>query len=52
MKKFKVKIKDTKRAETINAKTELEAKVKFCQERDLKYQFFFNKLEVKPANQK
>lgn len=52
MKKYKVKIKETTKEETIKAKSELEAKVKFCQEKDLAYRVFFNKLEVKLANQK
>jgi len=52
MKKYKVKIKEGKKAETIKAKSELEAKIKYCQEKDLTYRVFFNKLEVKPANQK
>ena len=52
MKKYKVKIKETEKAETVKAKSELEAKVKFCQDKDLPYRLFFNKLEVKLANQK
>jgi hypothetical protein len=49
MKTYKVKIKEAKRAETIKAKSELEAKVIFCDKKGLKYRILANKLEVKTA---
>lgn len=52
MTKYKVKIKGGDKEETINAKSELEAKVKFCQEKDLEYRVFFNKLDAKKINDK
>lgn len=36
MKTYKVKIKNSTRAETIKASSELEAKVKYCEKRGLK----------------
>ena len=46
MKTYKVKIKNGTRAETIKAKSELEAKVKYCEKRDLNYTLLAGKLEV------
>ena len=46
MKTYKVKIKGNKRAQTIKAKTELEAKVKFCEKNSLTYRHLAGKLEV------
>jgi hypothetical protein len=46
MKTYKVKIKNGTRAETIKAKSELEAKVLFCEKKGLKYSLFASKLEV------
>lgn len=46
MKIYKVKVKNNKRAETIKAKSELEAKVLFCEKKGLKYSLFAGKLEV------
>jgi len=46
MKKYKVIIKHTDRGELINAKTELEAKVKFCRQNNLSYTHLANKLEI------
>ena len=47
MKTYKIKIKNSTRAETIKANSDLEAKVKYCQKKGLKYTLFTNKLEVK-----
>jgi len=47
MKIYKVKIKNSTRAETIKASSELEAKVKYCQKKGLNYTLFTSKLEVK-----
>ncbi len=46
MKTYKVKIKNSTRAETIKASSELEAKVKYCQKKGLNYTLFTGKLEV------
>jgi hypothetical protein len=47
MKKYKVKIKNSKRAETIKAKSELEAKFLFCEKKGFNYRHLAGKLEVK-----
>lgn len=46
MKTYSIKIKNNKRAKTIKAKSELEAKVLFCEKKGLKYSLFAGKLEV------
>jgi hypothetical protein len=46
MKIYKVKVKNNKRAETIKAKSELEAKVLFCEKKGLNYSLFASKIEV------
>jgi hypothetical protein len=45
MKNYKVKIKDGKE-QNIKAKSELEAKVLFCENNNLSYRHFAGKLEV------
>ena len=47
-KKYKVKIKDAKRSETIKANSELEARVLFCEKNNLLYRHLAGKLEVIP----
>jgi hypothetical protein len=47
MKTYKIKIKDGGKEQTIKAKSELEAKVLFCEREGLKYSLFAGKLEVK-----
>jgi hypothetical protein len=44
--KYKIKIKFSNKEEIINAKSELEAKVKFCKKNNLSYQLYANKLEI------
>lgn len=46
MKKYKVRVKGNKKTQTIKAKTELEAKVKFCDKNGLAYRHLASKLEV------
>ena len=46
MKTYKIKIKDGGQEQTIKTKSELEAKVLFCEKRGLKYSLFAGKLEV------
>lgn len=46
MKKYKVKIKNTDREETIEAESELEARVKFCEINNLNYRHLASKLEI------
>jgi hypothetical protein len=46
MKIYKVKVRNNKRAETIKAKSELEAKVLFCEKKGLNYSLFASKIEV------
>ena len=46
MKKYKVKIKNSIRAETIKASSELEARVKFCEKNNLSYRHLAGKLEI------
>ena len=47
-KKYKVKIKETKRSQTIKANSELEARVLFCEKNNLLYRHLASKLEVIP----
>lgn len=47
MKTYKIKIKDGGKEQTIKAKSELEAKVLFCEREGLKYSLFAGKLEVR-----
>lgn len=49
MKKYKVKLKGTDQEETITAKSELEAKVRYCQKKGLNYILFAGKLEAQPS---
>lgn len=46
MNKYKVKIFTSDKVKIINANSELEAKVKFCEEQGFNYRAFANKLEV------
>ena len=46
MKNYKIKLKNTSQTETIRAKSELEARVKYCQRKGYIYRAFANKLEV------
>jgi len=46
MKTYKVKIKNGKKAETIKAKTELEARVLYCNKKGFNYRHLAGKLEV------
>lgn len=46
MKTYKVKIKNGNKAETIKAKTELEAKVLYCEKKGFNYRHLAGKLEV------
>lgn len=48
MKIYKVRIGNTKRAETIRANSELEARVKFCEKHNLNYRHLAGKLEITP----
>jgi len=43
---YRVKIKNTNLSKTIKARTELEAKAKYCEERGFDYRVFANKLEA------
>jgi len=47
MKKYRVKIKDNGKEQTIKAKSDLEARVKFCEKNDLLYRHLAGKLEVR-----
>ena len=47
MKTYKVKIKDGGREQTIKAKSELEARVLFCEKNNLLYRHLAGKLEVR-----
>jgi hypothetical protein len=49
---YKVKIKNTNLSKTIKAKTELEAKTKYCEERGFNYRVFANKLEVEKTDRR
>ena len=46
MKTYKVKIKDGGKEQRIKAKSELEARVKFCEKNNLLYRLFAGNLEV------
>lgn len=46
MKKYKVKVKNGTRAETIKASSELEAKVKYCEKKGLSYRHLAGLLEI------
>lgn len=46
MKKYKVKIRHTDKEEIINADSELEARVKFCEKNNLNYMHLAGKLEI------
>jgi len=50
MKKYKVKIKHTDREQTIKADSELEARVKFCEQNNLNYTYLAGKLEISLNN--
>ena len=43
---FKVSVKNTDLADSVKAKSELEAKTKFCEGRGFVYRVFANKLEA------
>ena len=47
MKTYKVKIKNGGKEQTIKAKSELEAKVKYCEKRGFNYRHLAGKLEVR-----
>jgi len=47
MKTYKVKIKGNKKTQTIKAKSELEARVLFCEKNNLLYRHLAGKLEVR-----
>jgi len=47
MKKFKVKIKNADKAKIIKADNELEARIRFCQDNDLLYRVYANKIDIK-----
>lgn len=47
MAKYKVKIKNSKKNQTIKANSELEARVLFCEKNNLLYRHFAGKLEIK-----
>ena len=46
MKKYKVKIKDGGLEQTIKADSELEARVKFCEQNNLNFTYLAGKLEI------
>jgi hypothetical protein len=46
MKTYKVKIKDNCKEQTIKAKSELEARVLFCEKNSLNYRHLAGKLEI------
>lgn len=47
---FRVTITGTDRLKTIEARNELEAKLKYCQEEGLLYRVYMGKLEVTPVD--
>jgi hypothetical protein len=49
---YHIGIKGGARLDQVKAKTELEARVKFCKERGLDYRVYANKLEVKTKSTK
>lgn len=50
MNKYEIVIKGTKIKQIIKAQTSLEARVKFCNNRNLNYLMYANKLAVKLIN--
>lgn len=46
---YRIKLKGTDIARDIKAATELEARLKYCEERGFNYRVFANKLEVEKA---
>ena len=46
MKTYKVKIKNTNQEQTIQADSELEARVKYCEKNNLNYRHLAGKLEI------
>jgi hypothetical protein len=46
MRDYKVRIKNSKKFETIKAKSLLDAKVLFCEKRGLTYRHYAGKIEV------
>jgi len=46
MRKYKVRIYSDSKSKTIEADSELEARLKFCKERGFNYRVYANKLEV------
>lgn len=52
MTSYKVKMKNSQRAETVKANSELEARVKFCEKHDLNYRHLAGKLEVTATTKK
>jgi hypothetical protein len=46
MKKYKVRIKNTDQEQTIQADSELEARVRFCERNNLNYTHLAGKLEI------
>jgi len=52
MKKYRVSIRDGGRGQTINGKSELEAKVLFCEKNNLNYRHLAGKLEVRTGQTK
>jgi hypothetical protein len=51
MKKYTVKIKHTDQEEIIKADSELEARVKFCEQNNLNYTHLASSLEITPVSQ-
>ena len=49
MKNYNVKIRHTEREEIIKANSELEARVRFCEQNNLNYTHLAGKLEITPA---
>jgi hypothetical protein len=46
VKAFKVRVKNSNRAETIKANSELEAKIIYCRKRGFNYRVFANNIEA------
>jgi len=49
MKNYNVKIRHTEREEIIKANSELEARVRFCEQNNLNYTHLAGKLEITPV---
>jgi len=49
---YKIKLKHINRVKAIEAKTELEAKVKYCEQNKLNYRVYANKLETEQGGKK